>query len=138
MICIKVSRSEAKTFGVPVDSCWIEHDFKGDDLLGGCLTIHILAEFPCSQTFCVSLSAMTDKEDPEEETGPLSEEEQEHAMILEAARWMNPEYQRDTLGVPLDKYLEAEYSDPDLSIWCDPDRPQDFLGGETLAEYDKH
>jgi len=55
-------------------------------------------------------------------------------MILEAARWMNPEYQWDTLRVPLNKYLEAEYSDPDLSIWSDPDHPQDFLSRETLKK----
>ena len=123
---------------MPIDKCWIEHDFNGDELLGGCLTIHILAEFPCSGTFCVSLSATTDQEDPEEEMGPVSEEDRAHAMILEAARWMNPEYQRDTLGVPLDEYLDAEYIDPDLWIWADPDRPQDFLGGETLEEYYEH
>ena len=119
LICVKVPNSDAKSFGVPVDNCWLEHDFNGDNLLGGCLNIHILAEFPCSGTFCVSLSATTDQEDPEEETGPLSDQERLYAMNLEAARWMNPEYQRDTLGVPLDEYLEAEYSDFDSSFWSD-------------------
>jgi len=126
-----------KSFGIPVDNCWIEHAFNGDDLLGGCLNVHILAEFPCSGMFCVSLSATTDQEDPEEDRGPLSEQEQLLAMDLEAARWMNPQYQRDTLGVPLDEYLEGEYSDSDDS-WSDPHRPQDFLGGETLEEYYEH
>ena len=71
---------------MPVDNCWIEHDFNGDELLGGCLNVHILAEFPCSGMFCISLSATMDKEDPEEETGPLSEQERLEAMALEAAR----------------------------------------------------
>ena len=59
-------------------------------------------------------------------------------MNLEAARWMNPEYQQDILGVPLDEYLDGEYSDSDSSFWSDPHRPQDFLGGETLEEYYEH
>jgi len=33
---------------------------------------------------------MTDQEDPEEDRGPFSEQEQLVAMDLEAARWMNP------------------------------------------------
>ena len=28
-----------QVFCVPVDNCWIEHDFNGDDLLSGCLII---------------------------------------------------------------------------------------------------
>ncbi len=81
---------------------------------------------------------MMDQEDPEEERGPFSEQEQLDAMNLEVARWMNPEYQQNILGVPLNKYLEGEYFDSDSSFWSDPHHPQDFLSGETLEVYYGH
>jgi len=75
------------------------------------------------------------QEDPEEETVSFAEQDLQDAIDLDAARWMNRVYQREILGVPLDEYLELEYSD---SVSYDPDCPQDFLGGESLEEYYEH
>jgi len=110
------------------NNTWIEHLFQGDDLLGGVVNFYILMNFPNGSTFSVQLLTMTSKCDPE----PFSGEDEDHAIDLEVARWMNPDYQLDTLGVPLGEYLEE---DPE---GFDFEARHDFLGGETLEEYREH
>jgi hypothetical protein len=114
---------------MPVNT-WIKHAFQGDDLLGGILNLYVLLNFSSGGILSVHLAAVTLQEDPE----PFCGQDVGEAMELEAARWMNPEYQLEMLGVPLDEYLEGDLSDVD----DDAGDYLDFLGGESLEEYYEH
>ena len=70
---------------MPPDS-WFEQRFEGDDLLGGCLNLHVLMHFSSGGVFSVHLFATTFQDDPERFVGDIV-----NAMDLEAARWMNPD-----------------------------------------------
>jgi hypothetical protein len=118
------------SFSIP-PACWVVHRLKDDDLLGGCLNVHIITNFPCKGVLSVRLSALTIKEDPE----PFDGLYDSSAMDLEVARWLNPTYQREILGVPLAEYLEEHLEDGDDGWY---ERRHDFLGGETVEEYFEH
>lgn len=125
------TKSNVRSITLPVDT-WIDHTFKEDDLLGGFLNLHILSNFASAGVLSVHLSALTLQKDPE----PFIGQDDAAAMDLEAARWMNLEYQEDMLGVTLAQFLEDDYFDAD-----DDDNSgnyPDFLGGESLEEYYEH
>jgi hypothetical protein len=99
-------------------------------LLGGFLNLHFIMNFPSGGILSVHLSAMTFQDDPIE---PFADQDVGDAMDLEAARWLNPAYQQEMLGVPLSEYL-GELPDVDDDAGDYPD----YLGGESLEEYHEH
>ena len=84
--------------------------------------------FTSGGVLSVQLSAMTFQDDPE----PLTDQYVGDAMDLETARWMNPAYQQEMLGVPLGEYLG------ELDVDDDEGDYPDYLGGESLEEYYEH
>jgi hypothetical protein len=124
-------KGNTRSIDVP-DGSWIEQEFQGDDLLGGLLNIHVLMNSAHGGNLFVHLSAMTSQDDPE----PFIDQDLEDVMDLEAARWMNADYQHEMLGVSLDEYLDGHVSDDDNRGNFQL-RPS-FLGGETLEDYYEH